>query len=117
MNNKRVLLVKKMTIMHRISESLYEKCVAEGCERNSMIDPTGWIQNQTEMRKRWESFMELLKTKPLLAELFKNNSFTNYMTFMYKEYPPGFGDAILEHMYNGTMCDGALIFDRLKNQQ
>ena len=45
-----------------------------------------------------------------------NNSFSQYMSFMYNNYPSGFGDKLKENFDKKIISDGAEIFNDLINK-
>ncbi len=102
---------KKLEKMYDISFVLYKEAKKEN---NSILDPVNWINNQNQMRKSWEEFIEPFKNNESMRKVMLNNSFGAYMNFMYKSYPSGFGDELRKGWEKGTSIDGTLIYIKLK---
>ncbi len=94
---------------------LYYKCIAQ---QASPPDPTTWIGNQTQLRSNWERIIiNNNKLKEPFKTIITQNDYYYYMNFMYKSYPPGFGDTIMRFYDSGGICDGAKEFENLKQKQ
>ena len=72
------------------AEELWAVCQDDGCD--GLPNPTNWLYNQDSMRTMWESSKETQNN--IFMELMFNNSYSQYMDFMYNNYPPGFGNKI-----------------------
>ena len=102
----------------KTAKILFAICASEECD--GLPNPTLWIYNQNEMRKLWDEWKENLQNlnKPLLQFTFKypSNSYNVYMDYMYKTYPPGFGEN-LKNAYidskEGEIIDVCKIFNEL----
>lgn len=113
-NDKLLNLMIQMNSYADTAQELYKKCIDEGC--NDCIDPNNWILNQDNMRDCWENYKLKLEISPdFFRNVMLNNSFSNYMSFMYDTYPIGFGNILKEFYKNKIDCDGAMIFYNLKN--
>jgi hypothetical protein len=95
------------------SKELYEEAREELKLDNKKfdIDPETWHHNQDKMRIGWEKHLSTIKNSPL-KEVLLNNSFSNYMNFMYNNYPPNFTKSIEESAKTGY-SDGAEIYYEL----
>ena len=98
----RMKIEKEMIEKKEKSNKLYEKVVEKG---EKAIDPVNWLYNQTILRYSWENFQWH----------FEKNELTEYLEFMYNEYPAGFGDA-MKQGYKDGMFDGASTYYSLKNK-
>jgi hypothetical protein len=68
------------------------------------------------MRKAWEQYINKNLDIPIfMKNLMLNNDFTNYMEFMYKYYPSGFGNKMKEAYLKKEKFDGAKIYNDLTN--
>jgi len=111
-NIKKTKLKELMKSYSKNAIKLHNECLNEKCKA---LDPDSWIANQDKMRKAWEAFNLKLENNKVLKKIMLNNSYSNYMQFMYDTYPPGFGNKIAYHFNNGISCDGAEIFANLKD--
>lgn len=102
--------------MNDISKKLYEKCMNSKCE--NLPDPVNWIYNQDNMRKAWEQYINKNSDVDIpiyMKNLMLNNDLTNYMGFMYKYYPSGFGNKMKQAYVKKETFDGAKIYYDLNN--
>lgn len=102
--------------MDDISKKLYIKCMNTKCE--NLPDPVNWIYNQDIMRKAWEEYINKNSDVDIpifMKKLMLNNDFSNYMKFMYENYPSGFGNKIKQACDKKEKFDGAKIYYDLTN--
>ena len=76
------------------SELLYKDCVADS----------------SKMRIMWDHFKPSDHLNHLLNT---NNSFSNYMNFMYDNYPSGFGNEIMKCYNENKIWYGSNLYDKL----
>ena len=82
------------------AHELYKICCDEGCD--GLFDPVIWILNQNKMRCAWENYKLKLENEPeFFKNMMLNNSLSQYMSFMYNNYPSGLGDKLKER-FNTT---------------
>lgn len=82
----------KLEQMADKSEQLWAVCQKNyGCD--GLPDPTNWLYNQDSMRTMWESIKESQHNNNAFMNIIMfNNSYSEYMDFMYNNYPVGFGN-------------------------
>jgi len=118
-NNEIKEVRRIMMEMSNTADMLYMKAKRDGVDYDTSMplpEPTVWLYNQEKMRKMWEGFKSKLEgMPPLVGSMMINNSFGDYMKFMYDNYPEGFGKKIMEAYNKGVKFDGARVFKELKN--
>ena len=101
----------KLQEYNNTANQLFEICVSE-CN-DGLPDPKRWICYQNEMRELWDEW----NTNNVNEEtLFTCNACKVYMDYMYKTYPPGFGENLKNAIRNskeGEIIDGCKIFNQL----
>ncbi len=115
-------LDKLTSIMGKISEHakvLWKRAIDEGCE--NLPDPSNWIFNQDTMREMRDDWcaQKIKHTNSLLQFAYSDNSFSDYMKFMYEHYPPQFGNTIIrlyQHSKPGTIINWSRIYLDLCNK-
>lgn len=96
----------------RKADELYQKAVDDQCE--GLPNPTVWIYNQDAMRSSWEKYKG--QDNNLLRQFMMNNTFAEYMEFMYENWPAGFGNACRLSYEMGQDFDGAKTYQRLTQE-
>ncbi len=94
----------KLEQMANKAEQLWAVCQNDRCD--GLPDPTNWLYNQDNMRRIWETSKESQN----------NNSYSQYMEFMYNNYPLGFGNEIRKCYKEAKICDGEYIYNKLSRQ-
>ena len=110
------LLRNRMELFCEEAERLYNLACSEP-DVNDLPNPTIWLCNQTKMRKSWENMLESLNDAPKQSMLqsMLNNSFSNYMQYMYDTYPPCYSTELLKFKDSDFICDTAELYYILKN--
>ena len=85
--------------------NLYEKAYID---YPHIIPPDDWLEYQNKMRQEFENI-----PSPFVTE---NNTYYNYMKYMYNTYPEHFYDEIIKLSNNKLLHDGAEIYYILKNK-
>ncbi len=112
--NELISIRNKMEEYSNKADELYKICINDGCD--NLCNPTIWIFNQDKLRDSWEKYIKSTENLPeFIKNSMLNNSYSNYMSFMYNTYPIGFGNKLKECYNNKIDCDGAEIFYKLKN--
>tara|TARA_Y100000389_G_scaffold83399_1_gene79948 strand:+ start:476 stop:1051 length:576 start_codon:yes stop_codon:yes gene_type:complete len=90
---------QKITKLYRIAFELFEKAVEKTKSSLDIIlvNPINWLSSQDKMRKVWKK-MDKNET----------DEFSEYMRFMYKNFPCGFG----EEVKNGISSE--IVYNKLK---
>jgi len=97
----RIELVNK----NKKSEELFELAKQDIVDEDFNINPATWIFNQTKMRTTWEKHKIAFDNLSPVGVIMMNNPFSNYMKFMYDNYPPGFGEALATRLRAGDMSE------------
>ena len=110
----------KITKLEQIAdkaEQLWVVCQNDGCDE--LPDPTNWLYNQDSMRTMWENSKESqTNNNNAFMNLILNNSnsYSQYMDFMYNNYPAGFGNEIRKCYKEKKICDGENIYNKLSTK-
>ena len=79
---------KKIKEIDRIALKLYNK-TKTNIDKKYVPGPTNWLNKQDDMRQLWSTLKNNYKDKYLF-----NNEYSEYMDFMYKNYPKNYGNLI-----------------------
>lgn len=104
--------------MSRIADEAEKLFHAAKHDCHDIFDPITWLRNQDNMRTSWEQYRAKIQEEPLLACLSLNgaDSFAKYMNFMYTNYPPGFGKAMMEAYKSNGVHNAAKLYDDLMSE-
>jgi hypothetical protein len=111
-------LRKTMMELSNQADRLYMMAKRDGVDidtSKALPEPVTWIYNQDTMRKMWEDFKDKCEKMGPFGNMLINNSYGNYMKFMYDNYPAGFRKKMMEAYNRGVGFDGAKAYRELKN--
>ena len=113
MNDINLLGIRKeMKKNDKKAIKLYKKSLSDGYD---LFDPYTWIYYQDKLRIYCEKYIiNADRNSKLEKKRIINNSFSEYMLFMYNTYPSGLGNKLKEYMNNKENHDGAEIYYNLK---
>jgi hypothetical protein len=95
-NNTHFKILHTMKENYNKANYLYNLCLLD--TSIDVPNPYQWLLHQNNMRELWEIYKAKCETISFCRDILLNNSYANYMSFMYETYPSNFSDKIKEYI-------------------